>query len=153
VKSLSEILNLSRTNRPDEWSMDDFSRMASVLEKRIAGLEENKLSIILNAENQLALESKKYINISNRWLSGELKEIPEGSIYNENIYVETRIKDIKDPLFVDIKTVLESHNLEQQVKSLSEFAESLLFRGCLENTFERHDVLERIKKIKEGQTK
>ena len=41
-------------------------------------------------------------------------------------------------------------DLEQQVKSLSEFAESLLFRGCLENTFERHDVLERIKEIKGG---
>jgi hypothetical protein len=45
---------------------------------------------------------------------------------------------------------LRTHNLEQQVKSLSEFAESLLFRGCLENTFERHDVLERIKEIKGG---
>lgn len=41
-------------------------------------------------------------------------------------------------------------DLEQQVKSLSEFAESLLFRDCLENTFERHDVLERIKDIKGG---
>ena len=43
MKSLSEILNLSRTNRPDEWSMDDFSRMASVLEKRIVELD-NELS-------------------------------------------------------------------------------------------------------------
>ena len=45
---------------------------------------------------------------------------------------------------------LAERDLEQQVKSLSEFAESLLFRGCLENTFERNDVLERIKEIKGG---
>jgi hypothetical protein len=45
---------------------------------------------------------------------------------------------------------LAIRDLEQQVKSLSEFAESLLFRGHLENTFERDDVLERIKEIKGG---
>jgi hypothetical protein len=50
----------------------------------------------------------------------------------------------------EARKFLAAHNLEQQVKSLSEFSESLLFRGCLENNFERNDVLERIKEIKGG---
>jgi hypothetical protein len=43
---------------------------------------------------------------------------------------------------------LAERDIEQQVKGLSEFAESLLFRGCLENTFEIHDVLDRIIQLK-----
>jgi hypothetical protein len=37
---LSEIIHLSRTDRPDEWSMDDYSREAKKLEDKAAELEE-----------------------------------------------------------------------------------------------------------------
>ena len=40
MKKLSEILFLSRTNRPDEWSMDDYTRQAEKLEGRIKELDE-----------------------------------------------------------------------------------------------------------------
>lgn len=41
MKKLSEILKLSRTNRPDEWSMDNYSRMAENLENQIAELKKH----------------------------------------------------------------------------------------------------------------
>ena len=37
---LSERMHSSRIDRPDEWSMDDYSREAKKLEDRIAELEE-----------------------------------------------------------------------------------------------------------------
>jgi hypothetical protein len=46
VKKLSEVLDLSRTDRPDEWSMDDFSRMANLLEKQIIELEKDKTFLL-----------------------------------------------------------------------------------------------------------
>jgi hypothetical protein len=63
MKSLSEILNLSRTNRPDEWSMDDFSRMASVLEKRILEIEEQLQNIVASGYLPKIMEQRILQNL------------------------------------------------------------------------------------------
>ena len=37
-------------------------------------------------------------------------------------------------------SAIEIHNLEQQAKGLEDFAQSLMFRGCLENSFNKYDA-------------
>jgi hypothetical protein len=43
---LSERMHLSRADRPDEWSMDDYSREAKKLEDKVAELEKGKIEPI-----------------------------------------------------------------------------------------------------------
>ena len=49
--ALSERILLSRTDRPDEWSMDDYSREAKKLEDRITELEEKSIEAWIDNQN------------------------------------------------------------------------------------------------------
>jgi hypothetical protein len=47
---LSQRIHLSRIDRPDEWTMDDYSREVKKLEDNVAELEKSKVvPISLNA--------------------------------------------------------------------------------------------------------
>jgi hypothetical protein len=59
MKKLSEILHIKRIDRPDEWSMDEFSKKAENLEKRIKELES--LLIILHNCGGLSLNERKWV--------------------------------------------------------------------------------------------
>jgi uncharacterized protein with HEPN domain len=89
MKSLSEILNLSRTNRPDEWSMDDFSRMASVLEKRIAELEEKLFT--QSQESKDAVERAIEIILEKDDCIAELEKVISLDVKLKELAVKKRI--------------------------------------------------------------
>ena len=44
---LSEIIHAYRAGRPDEWTLDEWVKKATVLEKRIAELEKERNEISL----------------------------------------------------------------------------------------------------------
>ena len=45
--NLSEIIHAYRAGRPDEWTLDEWVKKATVLEKRIAELEKERNEISL----------------------------------------------------------------------------------------------------------
>jgi len=45
--NLSEIIHAYRADRPDEWTLDEWVKKATVLEKRIAELEKERNEISL----------------------------------------------------------------------------------------------------------
>ena len=45
--NLSEIIHAYRADRPDEWTLDEWVKKATVLEKRIAELEKERDEISL----------------------------------------------------------------------------------------------------------
>jgi hypothetical protein len=67
---LSKRMYLSRTDRPDEWSMDDYAREAKKLEDRIAELEISKIEPISLNQFEYAFYKVESCNISGlyEWL-------------------------------------------------------------------------------------
>lgn len=70
---LSERIRLSRADRPDEWSMDDYSREAKKLEDRIAELEEERPSVE-NGKNRYGVDVSYFRNVINRELNRSLQD-------------------------------------------------------------------------------
>lgn len=60
MRKLSEILKFSRTNRPDEWSMDDYARQVEKLEDKIKELEQ---AIMLNCYDDVSTSSKRLMSL------------------------------------------------------------------------------------------
>lgn len=103
-------------------AMLEIERLRSeneALKQRAEKAERERDELINVFENELAKEAKKYIELSNDVVSGVYKnQTPEGSIYNEKIYVETRLKDITDPLFVSSKEQMQKRDTKQQIKGV-----------------------------------
>lgn len=98
-------------------------------QKRITELEKERYELLNNFMAQLSEECEKFISLSNDVVEGlYLDNTPEGSIYNEKAYVEARLQDIKDPLYVSLQERLKKRDLEQQAKG-AQFALEL----CEEN--------------------
>lgn len=53
----------------------------------------NRLTMALKSE------SEKLCKLENRWLAGELVEVPQGSMMNPEAYVNETLADIYDPMF------------------------------------------------------
>lgn len=100
--------------------------LREALQKAQAELEAVKRErdeLTNNFEQQLAKEAGSYVSLSNAVVGGEYygKHVG-GSILNERVYVENRIKDIKEPLFVSARKRLEILKLEQQAIALENLA-------------------------------
>ena len=81
---LSERMYLSRTDRPDEWSMDDYAREAKKLENRIAELEAGKIKPISLNQFKYAFYKVESGNISGfyKWLK-IWKHLSKEALLNE----------------------------------------------------------------------
>lgn len=60
---------------------------------------DNKNAEIEKLKTALRIEAISHCKLNNRWLSGELTEVPEGSIVRPEAYADAVISEIYDSLF------------------------------------------------------
>ena len=114
---------------------DDAISTINELQSKIAELEKERDGLALTFKREFTALCSMYIKLSNNVLSGEYaNNTPEGSIYNEKIWIDNRWLDITDPLFTSYFEVLEAHNLEQQAKALQFALENITNPDLLYST-------------------